>query len=75
MGKAKDLHNISLDSKLENNLILASYNSGAARVKSAFLKEKENWFNQKDLVEAKNTLEKLIAIVTALNTKREHYEN
>lgn len=57
--KAKDLHNISLDSKLENNLILASYNSGAARVKSAFLKEKENWFNQKDLVEAKKYFRKI----------------
>lgn len=57
--KAQNNHELKLDPELETDLILASYNSGAARVKLAYLKDNENWYNQKDLKEAKKYFRKI----------------
>ena len=57
--KTQRNNDIQLDANLETDLILASYNSGAARVKNAYLKDNENWYNRKDLKEAKKYFRKI----------------
>lgn len=57
--KAKRRHEVSFDNDLETDLILASYNSGAARVKGIYLEDPKNWYNHNELKEAKKYFRKI----------------
>lgn len=57
--RAKIGHEVNFDSELETDLILASYNSGAARVKHIYLNDPEQWYEHNDLKEAKKYFRKI----------------